>query len=223
MTTYHSSSHDKGLSEAIEATDKVRALMKQDALSKVRNDREKATFSMMMKMNPEALTNIRKEFFARKDSVTLDEFIYIIQKHLVNRKGDDSFKMETPEQRDFGANMYELFKDIDVNGDGQLEWQEFTSFTVEKANLLNKRAKLTSIAHYHDSSNILDASARYRHRHDISRMVKIPNLGQFAVVVSPKFSFSSSRFTTFLHVTISEPHYYLSYTACMRWITVRIH
>ena len=31
--------------------------------------------------------------------------------------------METPEQREFGINMYELFKDIDVNGDGQLEWQ----------------------------------------------------------------------------------------------------
>lgn len=95
----------------------------QDAYSKLRSDREKATFSMMMKMNPDALTNIRKEFFARMDSVTLDEFIYIIQKHLVNRKGDDSFVMETPEQREFGTNMYELFKDIDVNGDGQLEWQ----------------------------------------------------------------------------------------------------
>ncbi len=78
---------------------------------------------MMMRMNPEALTNIRKEFFARRDSVTLDEFIYIIQKHLINRKGDHSFVMDTPEQREFGTNMYELFKDIDVNGDGQLEWQ----------------------------------------------------------------------------------------------------
>eukprot|EP01034_Spumella_vulgaris_P022221 gene22221-28335_t len=78
--------------------------------------------------------------------------------------------------------MYELFKDIDVNGDGQLEWQEFTSFTVEKANLLNKRAKLTSIAHYHDSSHSLDPSAFNRHRHDISRFVNIPSLGQFAIV-----------------------------------------
>jgi hypothetical protein len=97
--------------------------MEQDHYSKLRSDREKATFSMMMKMNPDALTNIRKEFFAREDSVTLDEFIYIIQKHLVNRKGDDSFVMATAEQREFGTNMYELFKDIDVNGDGQLEWQ----------------------------------------------------------------------------------------------------
>lgn len=62
--------------------------------------------------------------------------------------------------------------------------QEFTSFTVEKANLLNKRAKLTSIAHYHDTSPTLDISARYRHRHDIARFVNLPSIGQFAVVVS---------------------------------------
>lgn len=159
-------------------------LADQDAYSKLKNNREKATFSMMMKMNPDALTAIRKEFFAREDSITLDEFIYIIQKHLINRPGDNSFVMETPEQREFGTNMYELFKDIDVNGDGNLEWQEYTSFTVEKANLLNKRQKLTSIAHYHDTSVQLDCSARIRHRHDLSRFVNIPTLSQFALIVS---------------------------------------
>lgn len=177
---------DKHLEESIAAVEKLQHLVKQEKYAELRNEREKATFSMMMKMNPEALTNIRKEFFAREDSITLDEFIYIIQKHLVNLHEDDEFSMETPEQREFGINMFELFKDIDVNGDGQLEWQEFTSFTVEKANLLNKRAKLASIAHYYDSSDVLDASAQYRHRHDISRFVNLPSLGQFAMVEDHK-------------------------------------
>lgn len=114
---------EEDIEEVSAAVEKAKKLAVQDDFSKLKSEREKATFSMMMKMNPEALTNIRKEFFAREDSVTLDEYIYIIQKHLVNRKGDDSFVMETPEQREFGTNMYELFKDIDVNGDGQLEWQ----------------------------------------------------------------------------------------------------
>lgn len=175
-----------GLDEAILATEKLRAQYKQDEYSKLRNEREKATFSMMMKMNPEALTNIRKEFFARRDSVTLEEFIYIIQKHLINKNSDNKFVMETAEQREFGTNMFELFKDIDVNGDKMLEWQEFTSFTVEKANLLNKRAKLASIAHYHDSAESLDIGAKYRHRHDISRFVNLPTLGQFAMVEDHK-------------------------------------
>ena len=114
---------EAALNAVIDAVEEARPQLTQDEYSKLRNEREKATFNMMMRMNPDALTNIRKEFFARRDSVTLDEFIYIIQKHLINKKGDSTFIMETPEQREFGTNMFELFKDIDVNGDGQLEWQ----------------------------------------------------------------------------------------------------
>jgi hypothetical protein len=70
-----------------------------------------------------------------------------------------------------------------VNGDAQLEWQEFTTYFVEKANLLNKRLKLTSIPHYYDSTEMLDVSAQYRHRHDISKYVVMPELNQFALAV----------------------------------------
>lgn len=59
---------------------------------------------------------------------------------------------------------------------------------MEKANLLNKRAKLASIAHYHDSSHYLDSSAKYRHRHDIARFVNLSSLGQFAMVEDHKNS-----------------------------------
>jgi hypothetical protein len=114
---------DANLEKAIEATEKLKAHVKQNQYAAIRNEREKATFAMMMRMNPEALTEIRKEFFARQDAITLDEFMYIMNKHLVNRKGDDSFVMETSEKREFGLNLYELFKDIDINGDGNLEWQ----------------------------------------------------------------------------------------------------
>ena len=114
---------DARLKEAIEATERLRREASQAAYSTLRNQREKATFAMMMRMNPEALTAVRKEFFAREDAVKLDEFIYIINKHLINKNGDGAFVMETDEQREFGTNMYELFKDIDVNGDGDLEWQ----------------------------------------------------------------------------------------------------
>lgn len=198
---------EKDLEQMVLATERLQHIMKQQKYADLRNEREKATFSMMMKMNPDALTNIRKEFFARQDSITLDEFIYIIQKHLVNRPGEEGFHMETPEQREFGINMFELFKDIDVNGDGQLEWQEFTSFTVEKANLLNKRARLASIPHYYDTSDTLDASAKYRHRHDISRFVNLPSLGMFAMLEDHKnavFLFNSRRGEMMKHTIITD-------------------
>lgn len=114
---------DSRLNETIASVEKFKMLANQEMYSNLRSEREKATFSMMMKMNPEALTKIRKEFFAREDEISLEEFIYIIQKHLINKNGDEEFVMETAEQREFGINMYELFKDIDINGDGNLEWQ----------------------------------------------------------------------------------------------------
>ena len=165
---------DAELAATIAAVERMQQIHKMDEYSYIRSEREKATFTMMMKMNPVALTNIRKEFFAREDALTLDEFMFVINKHLINKHSEDDFVMETPEQRDFGANMFELFKDIDINGDGDLEWQEFTTFVVEKANLLNKRQKLASLAHYSDSTSILDASAAYRHRNDISKVINFP-------------------------------------------------
>lgn len=114
----------------LETCSSVISLSNEDArelYSKLRNEREKSTFSMMMKMNPDALTNVRKEFFMREDAVKLEEFIYIIQKHLsVGGNGqidDDVFNMQTAEKREFGMNMCELFKEIDVNGDGSLQWE----------------------------------------------------------------------------------------------------
>ena len=120
-------SEDRG--RMINLEDMVNKISKEESrelYSKLRNEREKTTFSMMMKMNPEALTAVRKEFFMREDKVKLAEFIYIIQKHLSGGSSnieDDLYSMPTNEKREFGLNMCELFKEIDVNGDGDLEWQ----------------------------------------------------------------------------------------------------
>jgi len=152
--------------------------------SRLRNQREQATFAMTMRMDPSALANIRKEFFARQDEVTLEEFIYIVELHL-----NKSDKQETEEEhREFVANMSELFKDIDVNGDGMMEWSEFTTFTVEKANILNKKMKFTAIANYHDSTEKLDPSSQHRHRHDFAQAIPILTLNQFAILEDNKNS-----------------------------------
>ena len=160
---------------------------KRLAYSKLRNEREKATFTMMMKMNPLALTAIRKEFYAREDSIDLQTFIYILQKHLMGGSAHH-YKFETNEQREFGTNMYELFKDIDVNGDGDLEWQEFTSFVVEKANIINKRIKLASIPQYHDVTTTLDPTAYLRHQ-KIAKLANISTLDQFCMIEESRNAF----------------------------------
>ena len=78
--------------------------------------------------------------------------------------------------------MYELFKDIDVNGDGDMEWEELTKFIVEKANMLNNKVQLSGISHYYDNSDVLDPAALTRRRNEYSRICPMQNLGQFAAV-----------------------------------------
>jgi hypothetical protein len=112
------------IDHVLQATNQLRltAEKTRELYSKLRNEREKATFSMMMRMNPEALMNIRKEFFLREDAVKVDEFIYIINKHLLKSANQKEMENNIADQREFGFHMYELFKEIDVNGDGDLEW-----------------------------------------------------------------------------------------------------
>ena len=46
------------------------------------------------------------------------------------------------------ANLCELFKEIDVNGDAMMEWDEFTSFIVDKAVVFRDDASVDAIAGY---------------------------------------------------------------------------
>ena len=39
------------------------------------------------------------------------------------------------------ANLVELFREVDINGDGDMEWDEFTRFIVEKVSV-GKRSNL---------------------------------------------------------------------------------
>ena len=82
--------------------------------------------------------------------------------------------------------MYELYKEVDVNGDGDMEWEELTTFIVQKANQLNKGNKLSSIATYYDSSEILSDACKKRQRNEYSHMVMIPTMNSFAAIEEHK-------------------------------------
>ena len=43
--------------------------------------------------------------------------------------------LEVSRQKEVTANLVELFREVDINGDGEMEWDEFTRFIVEKVRL----------------------------------------------------------------------------------------
>ena len=49
--------------------------------------------------------------------------------------------LEVSRQKEVTANLVELFREVDINGDGDMEWDEFTRFIVEKVSV-GKRSNL---------------------------------------------------------------------------------
>jgi WD40 repeat protein len=165
------------------AIESVRHDSPRTAYSKLRNAREQATFNLMMRMDPSALAKIRQEFYSRNDEVSLTDFIYIMYRHLIELAEPDSvISQKHQDTRSFVSDMNELFKEVDVNGDGMMEWEEFTKFTVEKASLLNQKFVMATIPEYVESTGSLDNSIRTFRRHDICRMLPMPSIGCFSVL-----------------------------------------
>ncbi|KAK7242150.1 hypothetical protein SO694_00013011 [Aureococcus anophagefferens] len=85
-------------------------------------------------------------------------------------------------------NLVELFHEIDVNGDGDVEWEEFTRFIVEKARLFKEQNALERIpayAHVPTPAEKLEKNPgglnAPRHRNLIDKICKIPDQHLLAV------------------------------------------
>ena len=92
-------------------------------------EREDEDNDIMSHLNYRKLQKIKEDFKKQDESLSLQDFIKVMLHHL-------------PETRDrvgLVKNLIELFRQIDVNGDGQLDWNEFTGHIIEmgKCFLLN--------------------------------------------------------------------------------------
>ena len=84
---------------------------------------------LMMMLNSENLVRLKQQFAKYKDELDVHEFCSVMQQHLAMR--DEPTQQE---QIALIANLSELFAQVDVNGDEQMEWEELTSFIVEALN-----------------------------------------------------------------------------------------
>jgi|JI9StandDraft_1071089.scaffolds.fasta_scaffold273338_2 hypothetical protein len=74
----------------------------------------------------------------------LQEFIAIVRQHLVAWQTD----LLSREYRLVRC-LTSLFDEIDINGNGILEWDEFTNYIIEKATILkNLRVKSEEVKNY---------------------------------------------------------------------------
>ncbi|KAK2945700.1 putative Sporulation-specific N-acetylmuramoyl-L-alanine amidase [Blattamonas nauphoetae] len=77
--------------------------------------------SLMLSLTNETMIALKKDFQTKE--VLLPDFVCLIEKHLPELYFDF----------DCVRSLVQLFDDIDVNGDGNMEWDEFMSFIIESA------------------------------------------------------------------------------------------
>jgi WD40 repeat protein len=93
-----------------------------------------------------------------EEGLNIYEFIKVMHEHL-------NFKKEDPEELvRTTVSLVDLFREIDVNGDQTMEWDEFNNHVIELGMLRNDRSFKNVIKNYYPSEHIRD---REKHENGI--------------------------------------------------------
>jgi WD40 repeat protein len=179
--------------------------------SKSKADQSKLSVQLMMHLNSDRIASINSQFEQRGGSVDMLDFVRIMQAHLpeyldsdprpeteyfggccgperLERDKDLTTKGPPPkggevDESTLVANLCELFKEIDINGDGNMEWEEFTGFVVEKAAVFKDVHKsMDVLSDYHYKPMALDRNDRHRHNQYIEKLHYIEPYDQIAAI-----------------------------------------
>lgn len=114
------------------------------------HDPEKGfTMDIMMMMDMEKVSALRKEFQVKEKGLSISEFVFVMMKFVQSSPlNEENARLRNLSEQQLVANLCELFAQIDINGDGSMEWEEFTSFIVDTG-LTVKSHQPNSIQHYH--------------------------------------------------------------------------
>ena len=87
---------------------------------------EAFTLELMMMLNLDNLARLKQQFAKYRDNLDVHEFIDAMRQHLPHTA------LSAAQEVALVANLSELFEQVDVNGDERMEWEELTSFIVER-------------------------------------------------------------------------------------------
>lgn len=112
-------------------------------------EEEEMLTDLTMNFDPYTISLLKRDFERKNGKMGLNDFVKSVMEHLKNwRTGLANREMLLVKL------IIQLFKDIDINGNGDLEWDEFTNYIIEKANILtnNQKNRPDSIKNYGPST-----------------------------------------------------------------------
>lgn len=93
---------------------------------------------------------LEKCFNQNGNGLLIGPFCKVMLEHLEYSKNDQVMKKKIT------LALIDLFKEIDVNGDGTMEWDEFSEHIISLGMLRNDRSYKDVIKQYNYSQNIID-------------------------------------------------------------------
>lgn len=107
-----------------------------------------------MNFDPFTISMLKNEFTRMPDGMMeKSTFVCTLKDHLSQWRPD----IENRSQQIVKC-LGQLFDEIDINGNEKLEWEEFTAYIIEKAQVLNdqKKSKIDAIKNYANSGIVSD-------------------------------------------------------------------
>ena len=114
------------------------------AYLQIRKSDQDLLADMTLNFDKFTINLLKREFEVQGGEMTLIQFISIVHQHL------KAWQTELPNREVRLVRCLSiLFKEIDINGNGLLDWEEFTNYIIEKATVLkNLKTKSDEVKSY---------------------------------------------------------------------------
>lgn len=93
------------------------------------------------------MSAFRKQFAAQRGAVSLPTFIQIVRRIMGSGKKDRTASLiDGLDDEEVTARLMELFREIDLDGDGEIVWEEFTRFILDKATQVGQQLGMEEVS-----------------------------------------------------------------------------
>lgn len=138
-------------------------------------EEEELLIDLTMNFEPLTISLLKKEFEASHDSMDLQNFVVVLKEHLRN------WRPHYPNREKLIVKLLvQLFKEIDMNGNGTLEWDEFTNYIIEKATTISalKKNRVDAIKNYSQSLT----KSSFRSDKMIEKLINMESLDRVGII-----------------------------------------
>lgn len=127
---------------------------------------------LTLNFDPFTISILKNEFKERNMEMDMNDFIMIIKDHLIH------WQLDIPNrEKKLIRCLSLLFHDIDLNGNGNMEWDEFTNYIIDKAAVLNTmKNKNEEIKSYNSTS----VKFNLKLNNPIAKCIYIPSIDKIA-------------------------------------------